>query len=59
MRPAAPYWPCRGVDLLAPKIDEAILDGRHPEDMAVLMRSFAVAWTEQRQSNFCCTGKRT
>jgi hypothetical protein len=36
--------------LLAPDIVEAILDGRQPADMtlAVLMRPFAVEWTEQR-----------
>jgi hypothetical protein len=40
--------------LLAPDIVEAILDGRQPTDMtlAVLMRPFAVEWTEQRKTNF-------
>jgi hypothetical protein len=41
--------------LLAPDIIEAILDGRQPTEMtlAVLMRPFAVAWTEQRKAIFC------
>jgi hypothetical protein len=40
--------------LLAPDIVEAILSGRQPADMtlAVLMRPFAVEWTEQRKTNF-------
>jgi hypothetical protein len=40
--------------LLAPDIVEAILSGRQPADMtlAVLMRPFAVKWTEQRKTNF-------
>ena len=35
--------------LLAPDIVEAILDGRQPVEvsLAVLMRPFAVEWTEQ------------
>ena len=41
--------------LLAPDIVEAILGGRQPAEMtlAVLMRPFAVAWTEQRKTIFC------
>jgi len=41
--------------LLAPNIVEGILDGRQPAEvtLAVLMRPFAVEWTEQRKSNFC------
>ena len=37
--------------LLAPDIVERILGGRQPEHMtlAVLMRPFAVDWTEQRK----------
>ncbi|MGA7450857.1 MAG: hypothetical protein WBW73_06130 [Rhodoplanes sp.] len=39
--------------LLAPDIVEAILDGRQQTDMTltVLMRPFAVEWTEQRKTN--------
>jgi hypothetical protein len=42
--------------LLTPGIVEAIPDGRQPADMslAVLMRSFAVAWTEQRKPLIGC-----
>jgi hypothetical protein len=38
--------------LLAPDIVEAILGGRQPAEMtlAVLMRPFAVTWTEQRKT---------
>jgi hypothetical protein len=38
--------------LLAPDVVEAILDGRQPPEitLAVLMRPFAVAWTEQRKT---------
>src|SRR5436190_2112573 len=41
--------------LLAPDIVEAILGGRQPMEMtlAVLMRPFAVEWSQQRKSNFC------
>jgi hypothetical protein len=41
--------------LLAPDIVEAILGGWQPAEMtlAVLMRPFAVAWTEQRKTIFC------
>ena len=41
--------------LLAPDIVEAILGGRQPAEMtlAVLMRPFAVEWTEQRKTLFC------
>jgi hypothetical protein len=41
--------------LLAPDIVEAILGGRQPPAMtlAVLMRPFAVEWSQQRKSNFC------
>ena len=40
--------------LLGPDIIEVILDGRQPTDMtlAVLMRPFAVEWTEQREDKF-------
>jgi hypothetical protein len=46
--------------LLAPDIIETIIDGRQPAEMtlAVLMRPFAVEWTEQRQTNFCWKMKR-
>jgi hypothetical protein len=39
--------------LLAPDIVEAILGGRQPTDvtLAVLMKRFAVEWTEQRRTN--------
>jgi hypothetical protein len=39
--------------LLAPDIVEAILNGRQPADvtLAVLMKPFAVEWTEQRRTN--------
>jgi hypothetical protein len=41
--------------LLAPDIVEAILGGRQPADvtLAVLMKPFAVEWTEQRRTNSC------
>jgi hypothetical protein len=41
--------------LLAPDLVEAILGGRQSTDMtlAMLMRPFAVAWTEQRKTDFC------
>jgi hypothetical protein len=41
--------------LLAPEIVEAILGGRQPADvtLAVLMKPFAVEWTEQRRTNSC------
>jgi hypothetical protein len=41
--------------LLAPDFVEAILDGRQPAQvtLAVLMRPFAVGWTEQRKTDFC------
>jgi hypothetical protein len=41
--------------LLAPDIVEEILGGRRPAQvtLAVLMRPFAVAWTEQRKTDFC------
>jgi hypothetical protein len=41
--------------LLAPDTVEAILGGRQSTDMtlAMLMRPFAVAWTEQRKTDFC------
>ena len=41
--------------LLAPDIVEAILGGRHPADVTlpVLMKPFAVEWTEQRRTNSC------
>ncbi len=41
--------------LLAPDIVEAILNGRQPADvtLAVLMKPFAVEWTEQRRTNSC------
>jgi hypothetical protein len=39
--------------LLAPDIVEAILNGRQPADvtLAVLMKPFALEWTEQRRTN--------
>jgi len=57
----APRLPQRTALAITSDIIEAILHGRQPADMTltVLMRPFAVAWTEQRQSNFCCTGRRT
>ena len=41
--------------LLAPDIVEAILGGRQPANvtLAVLMKPFAVEWTEQRRTNSC------
>jgi hypothetical protein len=41
--------------LLAPDIVEAILGGRQPADvtLAVLMKPFAVEWTEQRRTKSC------
>ena len=41
--------------LLAPDIVEAIVGGRQPADvtLAVLMKPFAVEWTEQRRMNSC------
>jgi hypothetical protein len=41
--------------LLAPDIVEAIVDGRQPADvtLAVLIKPFAVEWTEQRRMNSC------
>jgi len=56
VRPAAPNWPRHAVDLLAPNIVEAILDGRHLEDMtlAVLMRPFAVGWDAQKSGSLTC-----
>ena len=41
--------------LLAPDIVEAIVGGRQPADvtLAVLMKPFAVEWTEQRRTNSC------
>jgi hypothetical protein len=38
--------------LLAPDIVEAILDGRQPPErtLALMMRPFAVMWTEQRKT---------
>lgn len=41
--------------LLAPDIVEAILGGRQPADvtLAVLIKPFAVEWTEQRRTNSC------
>ena len=43
----SPTW-ARGLTLLAPDVVEGILDGRQPPEitLAVLMRPFAVAWTE-------------
>jgi hypothetical protein len=40
--------------LLAPDIVEAILNGRQPADvtLVVLMKPFAVEWTKQRRTNF-------
>ena len=40
------------MDAQAPDIVEAILGGRQPTEMtlAVLMRPFAVTWTEQRKT---------
>ena len=39
---------------LALDIVDAVLSGRQPAEMtpAVLMRPFAVEWTEQRKTNF-------
>jgi hypothetical protein len=41
--------------LLSPEIVEAVINGRQPAEitLAVLMRPFAVEWTEQRKSNLC------
>jgi hypothetical protein len=46
--------------LLAPDIVEAILDGRQPAEitLAVLMRPFAVGWTEQRKESGFGSGGR-
>lgn len=42
------------LNLLSPDIVESILNGRQPADLtlAVLMRPFAVEWTEQRKTIF-------
>jgi hypothetical protein len=42
--------------LLAPDIVEMILGRQQSAQMTLagLMRPFAVGWTEQRKSNFCC-----
>jgi hypothetical protein len=42
--------------LLAPDVVEAGLDGRQPPEitLAVLMRPFAMAWTEQRKTLIGC-----
>ena len=41
--------------LLAPDTVDTILGGRQPADvtLAVLMKPFAVEWTEQRRTNSC------
>ena len=41
--------------LLAPDLVEAVLNGRQPASvtLAVLMKPFAVEWTEQRRTNSC------
>ena len=46
----------RQLTLLAPDIVEAILNGRQPAEvtLAVLMRPFAVARTEQRKTLIGC-----
>jgi hypothetical protein len=45
------------LNLLSPDIVESILNGRQPADLtlAVLMRPFAVEWTEQRKTIFAGT----